>query len=163
MPLLPDRLAGALLGIYIADALAMPVHVRSWVQQQIKQQLTCQSCQCQSPPPQWYYDVRALQRDYPGGITKYEAPRRHHPSSIMHISNTGGHGRGGQQGNVIGDVINHGKKQFWGVPGMHYHQGMVAGENTLNALVARVVTRCITRTNGAYNADAFLEDYVSFM
>lgn len=40
----------------------------------------------------------------------------------MHLSSTGGHGRGDQSGTVIGDVINHGKRQFWGVPGMHYHQ-----------------------------------------
>jgi hypothetical protein len=45
-------------------------------------------------------------------------------------------------------VINHGKHKFWGVPGMHYHQGMKAGENTLNALCARVVTRSITSNDG---------------
>lgn len=39
-------------GVYIADALSMPVH--------------------------WYYDVRALQRDF-GRITKYEAPKEKHP------------------------------------------------------------------------------------
>ena len=59
--------------------------------------------------------------------------------SIMAVSNTGGHGRGGQEGNIIGtffhprnwppdsfiagDVINHGKKQFWGKRNVHYHQG----------------------------------------
>ncbi len=34
-------------------------------------------------------------------------------------------------------MINHGKHKFWGVPQMHYHQGMKAGENTLNALCMR--------------------------
>lgn len=68
---------------------------------------------------------------------RYEPAPATHPSSIMALSNTGGHGRGGQQGSIIGDVINHGKKQFWGVKGMHYHQGMAAGDNTLNALCAR--------------------------
>ena len=48
---------------------------------------------------------------------------------------------GGQSGRVIGDVINHGKHEFWGRPNMHYHQGMVAGENTLNAVCARLVMR----------------------
>jgi hypothetical protein len=28
------------------------------------------------------------------------------------VSNTGGHGRGGQGGRIIGDVINHGKHQY---------------------------------------------------
>lgn len=40
----------------------------------------------------------------------------------MPLSSTGGHGRGNQQGRIIGDVINHGKHEFWGVPNMHYHQ-----------------------------------------
>lgn len=31
---------------------------------------------------------------------------------------------------------------------MHYHQGMKAGENTLNALCARLVMRSITATDG---------------
>lgn len=44
---------------------------------------------------------------------------------------------------VAGDVINHGKHQYWGKPGVHYHQGMEKGENTLNALCARVVLRDI--------------------
>lgn len=81
----------------------------------------------------------------------------------MHLSSTGGHGRGDQSGTVIGDVINHGKRQFWGVPGMHYHQGMAAGENTLNALCARLVTRTITSSKGAYDPDTFLRNYVDFM
>jgi hypothetical protein len=78
-----------------------------------------------------YYDPRALQRDF-GRITDYAAPKKEHPSSIMAgaspapcwrtgaltlalraVSNTGGHGRGGQSGRIIGDVINHGKHSFW--------------------------------------------------
>jgi ADP-ribosylglycohydrolase len=60
-------------------------------------------------------------------------------------------------------VINHGKHQFWGKPGVHYHQGMVAGENTLNAVCARVVLRGITDNQGTYSKAKFLEDYVKFM
>lgn len=81
----------------------------------------------------------------------------------MPLSSTGGHGRGSQQGSIIGDVINHGKKAFWGVPNMHYHQGMRAGENTLNALCARLVTRGIAAQGGTYSPETFLKDYVSFM
>ena len=51
-----DRVRGALWGIHIADALSMPVH--------------------------WYYDPRALQRDF-GRITDYAPPKKEHPSSIM--------------------------------------------------------------------------------
>ena len=48
----------------------------------------------------------------------------------------------------MGDVINHGKHQFWGKPNVHYHQGMKAGENTLNAICARVVLRTIAANAG---------------
>jgi hypothetical protein len=78
------------------------------------------------------------------------------------VSNTGGHGRGGQSGRIIGDVINHGKHKFWGQQNVHYHQGMVAGENTLNAVCARLVTRGITAEKGS-SSSRFLADYVSFM
>jgi hypothetical protein len=87
-------------------------------------------------PVHWYYDPADIKRHF-GCIEKYEAPKAEHPSSIMHLSNTGGHGRGGQEGRIIGDVICHGKHKFWGVPKVHYHQGMAAGQNTLNALCAR--------------------------
>eukprot|EP00197_Chlamydomonas_leiostraca_P004699 CAMPEP_0202866534 /NCGR_PEP_ID=MMETSP1391-20130828/7852_1 /ASSEMBLY_ACC=CAM_ASM_000867 /TAXON_ID=1034604 /ORGANISM="Chlamydomonas leiostraca, Strain SAG 11-49" /LENGTH=366 /DNA_ID=CAMNT_0049546491 /DNA_START=218 /DNA_END=1318 /DNA_ORIENTATION=+ len=130
-----DRVRGALWGLLIADALSMPVH--------------------------WYYNPNDIVRDYQY-IEDYQPPRVRHPSSIMNLSNTGGHGRGGQEGRVIGDVINHGKHQFWGKPGMHYHQGMKAGENTLNALCARVVMRSIAQ-RGGYDPAGFLQDYVQFM
>jgi ADP-ribosyl-[dinitrogen reductase] hydrolase len=87
-------------------------------------------------PVHWYYNPMDIIRQF-GKISGYEAPRDLHPSSIMNLSNTGGHGRGSQEGNIIGDVINHGKRKFWGKKNMHYHQGMAAGENTLNALCAR--------------------------
>ena len=34
-------------------------------------------------------------------------------TALRAVSHTGGHGRGGQSGRIIGDVINHGKHQFW--------------------------------------------------
>jgi len=130
-----DRLRGCLWGIYIGDSLSMPVH--------------------------WYYDTARLHADF-GDITDYQAPKARHPGSIMALSNTGGHGRGGQAGRIIGDVINHGKHEFWGKPAVHYHQGMLAGENTLNALCARVVTRDVA-AHGGYDWRSFLSAYVTFM
>ncbi|GLI63555.1 hypothetical protein VaNZ11_006408 [Volvox africanus] len=130
-----DRIRGALWGIFIADALSMPVH--------------------------WYYNPGDIRRDF-GIIESYQAPKARHPSSIMSVSNTGGHGRGGQSGRIIGDIINHGKHAFWGKSGVHYHQGMKAGENTLNAICARVVLRNLAREKG-YNTTSWLQDYVTFM
>lgn len=50
------RSRGAIYGLFIGDALAMPVH--------------------------WYYDRLALARDY-GYVTDYLAPRNPHPDSIL--------------------------------------------------------------------------------
>lgn len=125
----------ALWGVFIADALSMPVH--------------------------WYYNLAALRRDF-GVIKTYEAPKASHPTSIMNLASTGTGGRGGQAGNVVGDVILKGKKERWGKPGMHYHHGMLAGENTLNALCCRVLVRSMTAEK-SYSAPAFLKDYVTFM
>lgn len=54
-------------------------------------------------PVHWYYDVSALKRDF-GDITDYQPPRAKHPGSIMSLSSTGGHGRGGQEGRIIGEM-----------------------------------------------------------
>lgn len=58
-PALVDRVRGALWGLFIADALSMPVH--------------------------WYYDVGALRRDF-GRITDYQAPKARHPSAYARAS-----------------------------------------------------------------------------
>lgn len=72
-----------MFGLYVADALASPVH--------------------------WYYNLRQLKQDY-GTITGYTKPVERMQGSIMNLSNTGGGGRGSDKGSIIGDVINHGKK-----------------------------------------------------
>ncbi|KAG5188718.1 ADP-ribosylation/Crystallin J1 [Tribonema minus] len=121
---LAERVKACLGGMYIGDALAMPVH--------------------------WYYDVRQLKRDF-GRITQYEVPKPTFPGSIMNLSNTGGGGRGSDKGNVVGDVILHGKRKYWLKGGSyHYHHGMRKGQNTLDcwwrasscaASLSRVITR----------------------
>ena len=102
-----ERLRGMLWGMFVGDALAMPVH--------------------------WYYDVAALQRDF-GSVRDYQAPCDYHPNSIMSLADTGAAGRGSQEGEVVGRVILHGKKHLWGQPNRHYHAGLHAGDNTLNLL-----------------------------
>ncbi len=130
-----DRLRGALWGMFVGDALAMPVH--------------------------WYYDLAALQRDF-GTIRDYQAPKDFHPSSIMSLASTGRAGRGSQEGEVVGGVILKGKKPYWGQPNTHYHRGMRAGDNTLNLLCVRVLIRAINAA-GRYDPADFLRDYVAFM
>ena len=49
---------------------------------------------------------------------------------------------------IVGDVILIGKRKFWNQPNQHYHHGMRAGENTLNAHCARAVTRMLVDSGG---------------
>ena len=130
-----DRLRGALWGLFVGDALAMPVH--------------------------WYYDIAALRRDF-GTLRDYQAPKARHPNSIMPLASTGRAGRGSQEGEVVGGVILKGKKQLWGQPHVHYHQGLGPGDNTLNLLCVRVLLRTLNAA-GRYDPAAFLRDYLAFM
>ena len=117
-----DRWRGALWGMFVGDALAMPVH--------------------------WYYDIAALRRDF-GVVRDFQPPRDFHPSSIMSLASTAGAGRGSQEGEVVGSVILHGKKHLWGRPNRHYHEGLQSGDNTLNLLCVRVLLRSMNRIGGS--------------
>ena len=134
-----QRACAALRNQFVADALAMPVH--------------------------WFYNPLDIDRAFPGGIQQLEAAPAHHPSSIMvlHSTRHGGRGSQGGQREIVGDVILKGRRQFWGVPGMHYHQGMAAGENTLNAHCTRVLLRTLAADGGQYQPAHFLRDYIAFM
>ena len=94
---LQSRQKGAILGMFIGDALAMPVH--------------------------WYYDRQALYRDY-GHVTDYQTPRNPHPDSILWRSVY-------NVTNWAADIL-HDQRRYWGQHGIHYHQFLKAGENTLN-------------------------------
>jgi len=135
------RASAALKLIYVADALSMPVH--------------------------WYYNPLDIVKAFPGGIKKFEAAPQMHPSSIMSLHSTHAGGRGSQnvtaEPEVVGGIILKGKRQFWGVANQHYHQGLAAGENTLNAHCARLVMRTLSANKGRYDATLFLENYIAFM
>ncbi len=124
-----------LWGMFVGDALAMPVH--------------------------WYYDVAAIRREF-GIVRDYHLPGEHHPNSIMPLANTAAAGRGSHAGEVVGGVILHGKKHLWGQPNQHYHAGLQAGDNTLNLLCLRVLMRTMN-ASGRYDAGEFLRAYVAFM
>jgi hypothetical protein len=81
-----------------------------------------------------------LKNDY-GVINGYRAPKEKFIGSIMNLSNTGGGGRGSDKGDIVGNVILHGKKKYWGRGlDFHYHVGLKAGENTLEAQLTRLIT-----------------------
>lgn len=81
----------------------------------------------------------------------------------MNLSNTGGGGRGSDKGDIVGTVILHGKKEFWLKGGdYHYHHGMQPGENTLDALITRVLTQSMLKTTALDSSD-FRNAYITFM
>ncbi len=136
------RAASSLRCLFVADAISMPVH--------------------------WYYRRADIFSQFPQGITKFEDAPALHPGSIMSLHSTFGGGRKrsarqGKSNEVIGTIILKDKAQYWGEPNVHYHRGMSAGENTLNAHCARVLMRTIASSKGKYDENEFLTAYVKFM
>ena len=122
-----ERMTGSLTGMFIGDALAMPVH--------------------------WYYNRRALQEDY-GHITDFMAPRNPHPDSILWRSEY-------QAANQKGEIL-HEQARFWGQPGVHYHQFLKAGENTVNLKLCALLIDTINRYHG-YESKTYANAYVEYM
>lgn len=122
-----DRLGGLRWGLYIGDALAMPVH--------------------------WYYNTDALARDY-GRVTEYLPPRDYHPDSILWRSSY-------RAENPRGEIL-HDQARYWGERGVHYHQFLEAGENTLTLQLCRLLEDSLVECGG-YDADRFARAYIDFM
>ncbi|MEQ8313261.1 MAG: ADP-ribosylglycohydrolase family protein [Gammaproteobacteria bacterium] len=141
-PVVQQKAIAGLKSLFVADALAMPVH--------------------------WYYNPMDIYRQFSGGISGFEDAPDHHPSSIMSLHSTSSGGRGPKAANdseseVVGHVILKGRRQYWDKPNQHYHHGMKAGENTLNAHCARAVMRSLACNAGRYDEDLFLQAYIELM
>ena len=137
-----QRATTALKMLFVGDALAMPVH--------------------------WFYNPLDIDRAFPGGVAKFEPAPAFHPSSIMPLHSTSKGGRGTQNDvsakrQIIGDVILKGRREFWGQANQHYHCGMQAGENTLNAHCARALMRSIVDSGQHYESAHWLDAYIAFM
>ena len=104
-------------------------------------------------PVHWYYNRHALLNDY-GRVTGYLAPRNPHPDSILWRSTY-------VAPNPKGEIL-HDQARYWGRRGIHYHQFLKAGENTLNVKICRLLIESINQTGG-YDADDFLRKYIAFM
>lgn len=73
-------------------------------------------------------------------------------------------GRAGFQGPVIGTVINHGKEIYFNPEKKYsYHPTLQAGEETLEASIARVLIKTLAQDSGKFNSQNFLDAYVKFM
>jgi ADP-ribosylglycohydrolase len=129
-------------------------------------------------PVHWYYQPLEIEFAFKGGIQRFEAAPKFHPSSIMslHSKNKGGRHSADKSSSatqgaswnkpvpqVVGDIILKDKAQFWDTPNVHYHQGMKAGENTLNAHCARVLMRSLAHSSGTYDRNDFVSAYIDFM
>lgn len=121
------RKLNCLLGAFLGDALAMPVH--------------------------WYYDRAALARDY-GRVTDLVAPKNPHADSILWRSSYAAP-------NPKGEIL-HDQGQYWGRRGVHYHQFLGAGENTLNMQLGLELFSSL-RACGGYNRDDYTRRYIEFM
>lgn len=144
--MIESRLRSALWGMFSGDALAAPTH--------------------------WYYGgFPQIQSDYGrGGITGYTRPVTQLSGSILNKSDPNGGGRlsydsiGGKTITIIGDVINHGKLEYWNPKkSFHYHATLQVGENTLEMQLARVLMKSIVANNGMFDEDHFRKAYVKFM
>ena len=132
-----DAATQAFLGALLADAVAMPVH--------------------------WYYDQAALDRDYPELAAWPEGARQHgpfltprnpHPGSILWRSHWTPPSR-------EFDILRE-QSAFWGQRGIHYHQFLAAGENTLNFRLAAELF-VLVRRSGGYEPEQWLDRYVALM
>lgn len=127
------RVKAALQLSFIGDALAMPVH--------------------------WYYQTPDIFSAFAEGIYQFEAAPAKHPMTFMSLKSADDdNGR-----EVIGSIILKDKRKFWDIPNEHVHQGMHAGENTLNLHCLRLVMRTLAQNHGRYDANKFLDHYIAFM
>jgi ADP-ribosylglycohydrolase len=104
-------------------------------------------------PVHWYYDRTALRRDY-GIVRDFMAPISPHADSILWRSEY-------TALNERGDILRD-QARYWGQRGIHYHQFLRAGENTLNIQLAKVLMDSLAAC-GAYDADDYLNRYIEFM
>lgn len=104
-------------------------------------------------PTHWYYDRLALQMDY-GLVQDYLQPGNPHPDSILWRSRY-------RPASPEADIL-HNQAMFWGERGVHYHQFLQAGENTLNLKLFRQLMDHILESDD-YVPDRYLERYVAFM
>ena len=154
-----QRIQNALWGLFIGDALAMPVH--------------------------WYYNPDNIKKDFDGGVATYEAARHPHPESFMVGM---GYHPDVETANHLGrpyDILHehvcfydtsyhrldidrsereteHGNP----IPSLedryHYHHGLQAGENTLGAHLLRGLLRSM-RSNGRYDQLSFLNAFIDHL
>ena len=136
-----QRVKAALVNLFVGDSLSMPVH--------------------------WFYNPGDIIKVFgKHGITGLEAAPDKHPSSIMSLHSTTGGGRARglkkRAPEIVGEVILKGRRHLWGRANGHYHHGMQAGDNTLNAWWARLLINH-TQAFNKYQTEEWAQAYIDFM
>lgn len=152
------RIKNALWGLFIADAISMPVH--------------------------WYYKREYIKNGF-GTITGYNKAPHPHPESFMvgdaYYPDVKMARKLGRPFDILHENVKFYKTSYSDfdmdikvhagehknpMPQLderyHYHNGLEAGENTLGANLVRVLIRSVIK-NGEYDQEVFLDDFVSFM
>ena len=106
-----------------------------------------------SMPVHWYYNRNAIDSDY-GAFDHFMNPKNPHPDSILWRSKY-------QTTNKKDDIL-HEQSKYWGQKGIHYHQFLKAGENSLNLKLACELYRTIIKC-GEFNIQVWLERYTEVM
>ena len=106
-----------------------------------------------SMPVHWYYNREALDKDY-GDFHGYCKPHKNHPDSILWRSQF-------SPINHKADILGK-QAKYWGQKGIHYHQFLDAGDNTLNLQLAAELYRD-TIINGSFEKEKWLKRYFQVM
>jgi len=146
------RMRGALWGLFIGDALAMPAH--------------------------WFYDRENIRKVFAGGVTGFmDAPAAHPESFMSGVAYRPDSDAARRHGRSVDILHEHARFYDTGdrpasgqssqsdsdeTTRFHYHHDLKAGDNTLGAHLVRVLMRSVIRER-RYDPDAFLADFVSFM
>ena len=101
-------------------------------------------------PGHWYYDRAALRNDY-GALDHYQDPRNPHPGSILWRSEY-------HPLNERGDILRE-QAVYWGQRGIHYHQFLEAGENTVNFQLATELHQQVI-SHGNYDPERWALRYI---
>jgi len=159
MTLQNSRIKNSLLGLFVADALAMPAH--------------------------WFYDRQLLEESFPDGFSEYHSPPHPHPESFMvgmsyrpDIEKAEALGR---PYDILHDHAkfyqttysrleiesssregSHGNSVPEESERYHYHHGLRPGDNTLGARLVGVLLRTVKDGSG-YSEETFLNNFVAWM
>jgi ADP-ribosylglycohydrolase len=151
-----QNIKNALWGLFIGDALAMPAH--------------------------WYYNTNNIPKYFDGPVDDYKTPPDNHVEAFMvgagYHPDVEAAQKAGRKYDILHEHARFYKTSFtrfeesgFGIDEkgvikikdrFHYHFGLKAGENTLNAHLVRLLMRRITE-DGNYNPDHFLDDFIGYM